>query len=82
MMEVEQSSFADFRALSERGRMEIREAAFSLHCERVRNSHGLIFGDAHYSFPRRRLGRIEDATSSMVSVSSNRLLGYFCGNRA
>lgn len=60
MVEVRRSSFGDFRALSERGRMEVREAAFLLHCERMRNSRGLVFGDAHYSFPPRRLGSVDD----------------------
>jgi TIR domain len=59
MLQVKRSDFASFRELSERGRMEIREAAFTLHSERINNSAGLIFGDAHYSFPPRRLGTID-----------------------
>jgi hypothetical protein len=47
-----------FRDKSESERMRTREAAFTLHAERVQNSDGMLFGDAHYSFPRMRLGMI------------------------
>lgn len=59
MRRTDHSDFRAFREKTESERMRIREAAFTLHAERVQNSDGLLFGDAHFSFPRIRLGAIE-----------------------
>jgi TIR domain/AAA domain len=59
MRKLEDRSFDDFRKESENGRMKIREKAFSLYFEKLKNSNGLTFGDAHYAFPTERLGSID-----------------------
>lgn len=59
MRHIRNENFEDFKNETEIERMKIREEAFLLHSTRIRNSDGIIFGDAHYSFPRERLGKIE-----------------------
>jgi nucleoside phosphorylase len=59
MRRFESGDLESFKAKSESERMNAREAAFVFHYQRVRNSDGLLFGDAHFAFPANRLGRIE-----------------------
>jgi hypothetical protein len=60
MRRTENGDLRLFREKSEEERMHTREAAFGLHAERVQNSEGLLFGDAHFSFPRARLGELQN----------------------
>jgi len=61
MRRFENGTLGEFKQKSESERMNAREEAFKFHCERVKNSYGILLGDAHYSFPSVRLGRIEKA---------------------
>ncbi len=59
MKRFEDGTLEEFKQKSESERMKTREAAFLFHCERVKNADGILLGDAHYSFPSARLGRLE-----------------------
>jgi hypothetical protein len=61
MRRFERGTLGHFKQKSESERMQAREEAFNYHCERVKNTHGTLLGDAHYAFPAVRLGQLEKA---------------------